>query len=238
MDLDSPVNIIGTNVGRVELSALFGGGRLRLRDNENETIAELVAALNVAALALGGAGYDGNVRIKDTAGTTVITMSGRDQDLTLFNSEGDQTIRLDGAIGDIKLTGGDAAEEFELTDADVPPGCVMVIAQDGKLATSRKPYDRRVAGVISGAGSFRPGLVLGRSSRGNARPIALAGKVCCQVDATAQPVEVGDLLTTSSNPGHAMKASNHAEALGAVLGKALSPLQEGTGLVPILVALQ
>jgi hypothetical protein len=35
-----------------------------------------------------------------------------------------------------------------------------------------------------------------------------------------------------------MKASDPARVLGAVIGKALRPQSEGTGLIPILVALQ
>jgi hypothetical protein len=239
MDLESPVNITAPTIGRIELQALSGGGRLRIRDNENDICAELAAALNVAVLALGGSGYNGTVFVKDATGRNVIHLNGRDQDIRLFNAEGDQTIILDGGVGDIKLTGADAAEDFELADeGDAPAGSVMVIANDGKLATSRKPYDRRVAGVISGAGSHRPGIVLGTSSGGHRQPVALAGRVCCRVDATEAPIDVGDLLTSSSNPGHAMKASDPTEAFGAVLGKALGPLRHGTGLIPILVALQ
>ena len=69
-------------------------------------------------------------------------------------------------------------------------------------------------------------------------PISLLGKVCCKVDATFAPVEVGDLLTTSATEGHAMKASDLMMAFGAVIGKALQPLKEGRGLVTILVTLQ
>jgi hypothetical protein len=69
-------------------------------------------------------------------------------------------------------------------------------------------------------------------------PVALVGKTYCKVEATSDAIEVGDLLTPSSTPGHAMKASDPARAFGAVLGKALRPLKNGTGLIPILVALQ
>jgi hypothetical protein len=68
--------------------------------------------------------------------------------------------------------------------------------------------------------------------------VALMGKVFCNVDASYESVEVGDLLTTSNTPGHAMKASDSSRAFGAVIGKALRPLREGKALVPILVALQ
>jgi len=49
---------------------------------------------------------------------------------------------------------------------------------------------------------------------------------------------VGDLLTSSPTPGHAMKASDPAEAFRAVVGKSLRPLKEAQGLIPILIALQ
>ena len=92
---------------------------------------------------------------------------------------------------------------------------------------------------MSGAGSFRPGLILDRRDTGAERvPIALVGKVYCRVDATDSPVRVGDLLTTAQRAGHAMRIIDQARAFGAVLGKALAPLASGCDLVPILVALQ
>ena len=64
------------------------------------------------------------------------------------------------------------------------------------------------------------------------------GKVNCKVDAQYAAIEAGDLLTTSPSPGHAMKATDPAQAFGTVIGKALKPLKEGTGLIPILISLQ
>jgi hypothetical protein len=95
-----------------------------------------------------------------------------------------------------------------------------------------------VAGVVSGAGEYKPGIVLDRRGNGNRVPVALVGKVYCQVDAEFAAIAVGDLLTTSATPGHAMRATNPLEAFGAVIGKALRPLASGRGLIPILVALQ
>ena len=69
-------------------------------------------------------------------------------------------------------------------------------------------------------------------------PVALTGRVYCRVDARAGAVEPGDLLTTSDTPGHAMKASDVARRPGAVIGKAMTGLAEGTGLVLVLVNLQ
>jgi hypothetical protein len=109
----------------------------------------------------------------------------------------------------------------------------------GSLEASTRPYDRRVAGVVSGAGKFRPGIALdGEAHDPSRRAIALVGKVYCKVDADLAPIEVGDLLTTSSTPGHDMKAQDPAQAFGALIGKALGALADGQGLIPVLVALQ
>ena len=68
--------------------------------------------------------------------------------------------------------------------------------------------------------------------------VALVGKVYCKVDADPAPIQVGDLLTTSSRAGHAQKVLSRPDAFGAVLGKAMGSLANGQGLIPVLVALQ
>ena len=141
---------------------------------------------------------------------------------------------------DIMLSGADCAEQFDIASpAAVAAGTVLVIGRNGALEESSLPYDRKVAGVVSGAGGYQPGIILDKRDSGSPRqPIALVGKVYCKVDASAVPIEIGDLLTTSANPGHAMKAADPSRAFGALLGKALSPLADGQGVIPILVALQ
>jgi hypothetical protein len=115
----------------------------------------------------------------------------------------------------------------------------MVLGDEGALHQSSKSYDKRVAGVISGAGEYKPGIVLDkRTSLTKRQPMALLGKTYCKVDAQYGPIEIGDLLTTSASMGHAMKAVDPLLAFGAVIGKALRPLKEGRALIPILIALQ
>jgi hypothetical protein len=142
--------------------------------------------------------------------------------------------------GDIRLTNADCAEDFDVSGVvKLEPGTVMVLGNEGTLSESQQAYDKRVAGVISGAGDYKPGIVLDKQqTSGNRQPIALMGKVFCKVDAQFGAIEVGDLLTTSPTPGHAMKTSDPLKASGAVIGKALRPLTEGQGLIPILIALQ
>ncbi|HEX7904679.1 MAG TPA: hypothetical protein VF487_12425 [Chitinophagaceae bacterium] len=141
---------------------------------------------------------------------------------------------------DMCCKGADFAEDFDVLDAvDVEPGTVMVLTDGGNLTNCSKAYDKRVAGVISGAGTFRPGIILDKQNTDEPRvPIALLGKVYCKVDASFGAIEAGDLLTTSSVPGHAMKAIDPLSAFGAIIGKALKPLADGKGIIPVLVSLQ
>jgi hypothetical protein len=68
--------------------------------------------------------------------------------------------------------------------------------------------------------------------------VALSGRVYVKADATPAAIRPGDLLTTSERPGHAMKVADHTRSQGAILGKAMSALKEGTGFVLVLVTLQ
>ena len=68
--------------------------------------------------------------------------------------------------------------------------------------------------------------------------VALSGRVYVLADASFGVIKPGDLLTTSDTPAHAMKATNHSRSQGAILGKAMSSLKEGRGLVLVLVTLQ
>lgn len=176
----------------------------------------------------------------DPAGNVTARLARFDSDIVLRNDQGAETLRLDRQAGDIILQNADCAEDFDVSDCGTAdPGSVMVLGDDGKLHLSTRAYDRRVAGVVSGAGPYKPGLVLDRHrSAGDRLPISLVGKVFCKVDAQYAPIAVGDLLTSSPTPGHAMRAENPLEAFGSVLGKALRPLQAGQGMIPILIALQ
>ena len=203
-----------------------------------------------AHLRVGIAGNEGDITLEDGAGRRVFHMdgqfalltlgaSGNEGDLQVLDNNGNITIHLDGNSGDIILQNADTAEEFEVGDDTAAPGMVMVLDDNGKLYCSRGAYDRRVAGIISGAGMYRPGIILGRTPNGGKKlPLALNGRVYCHVDATQAPIAVGDLLTTSPTPGHAMKADDPLQAFGAVIGKALQPLTSGQGLIQVLVALQ
>jgi hypothetical protein len=184
-----------------------------------------------AALELASVGGGGNKNL-------IISTTGR---VGIGTTTPEQTLDVNGSIRvaeDVLLEGADCAEDFDIEPgSEVEPGTVMVIGGDGRLRHCSEPYDRRVAGIVSGRGDRRPGIILGRR-RGAAGPdrvpVALTGTVRCRVDG---PVDVGDLLTTAGRAGHAMRAVDAGRSFGAVVGKALGRLESGTGVVPFLAAL-
>ena len=220
-------------------------GGLSLSNEAGHTTVDLHAG--IGGLTLGGGGVDGRITLKNSADQETISINVQDSRITLKNPAGQETISINGADGTIQLDGdivlrnADCAEDFDIAESQdqIEPGTIMVLDQDGKLHQSQEAYDKKVVGVISGAGNWKPGIVLDkRPPQNNRMPLALVGKVYCKVDAHYSPVEVGDLLTTSPTPGHAMRADDPVKAFGAVIGKALHSLNAGKGLIPIIVALQ
>lgn len=171
----------------------------------------------------------------------------------LRNSADVQTITLDAdASGDgrittqvLQITGGsDLSENFDIRSIHKPlePGMIVCIDPEnpGRLMTSSKAYDTTVAGVVSGAGGVKTGMLMGQkgSEADGQHPVALTGRVYCLVDADKAPVRPGDLLTSSDTPGHGMKVTDHSKSQGAIIGKAMTSLEKGKGLVLVLVTLQ
>jgi hypothetical protein len=141
--------------------------------------------------------------------------------------------------------GADLAEPFQISKPDqdqaISPGAVVVIDDQnpGQLRLSDHPYDTRVAGVVSGANGISPGIQMQQQGvLEGGKNVALTGRVYVQADTSNGTIKPGDLLTTSSTPGHAMKVSDHVRAAGAILGKAMTGLSEGKGMVLVLVTLQ
>lgn len=170
----------------------------------------------------------------------------------IWGSGGEWAGFFDGNVavtGDIiLLNAGDCAEDFDIVEENVEAGTVMVLTENGSIQSSYQEYDKKVAGIVSGARGYKTGIVLDRQNQcqnenqdnknKDRLPIALMGKVYCKVDARHSSIEIGDLLTTSSTKGCAMKASDPMKAFGAVIGKALGSIKEGLGMIPVLVALQ
>jgi hypothetical protein len=142
----------------------------------------------------------------------------------------------------LEITGGsDLAEQFNISEDKADPGTLLIIdaANPGHLTISLRAYDTRVAGIVSGAGDIKPGLTLHQAGimEGNTE-VAIAGRVYVKATAVNGAIKPGDLLTTSDVAGYAMKATDRDQAYGAVIGKAMTGLDKGEGLVLVLVNLQ
>jgi hypothetical protein len=177
----------------------------------------------------------GQIVVRDAAGNTEVHITGNHQ------STGQGRI----ITPVLEITGGsDLSEQFDIETIGklAEPGMVVSIDPErpGRLKLSGKAYDKRVAGVISGAGGVKPGMLMGQrgSEADGELPVALVGRVYVWADATHSPIEPGDLLTTADRPGHAMRVDEVSRAAGAILGKAMTGLDDGQGLVLVLVSLQ
>lgn len=139
------------------------------------------------------------------------------------------------------LGGADIVEGFETGEVALEPGTVVVIDErhPGELRASSRAYDSRVAGVVSGAGGVTPGLRLGQEQvMDGETSVAMTGRVYVRCSIQNGRIRPGDLLTTSDHVGHAMRANNAERSNGAILGKAMTSLDSGLGLVLVLVNLQ
>jgi hypothetical protein len=161
-------------------------------------------------------------------------------------SEGDK-FRVDGAgnvfANTFNIGGADFAESVAVTESkDVYGAGDAMIIDSGLRRTmtrSASPYSTMVAGIYS----TNPGVIASPYGIGDPRlaaeiPLAVVGIVPCKVSAENGPISPGDLLVTSSLAGHAMKGTDRARMLGAILGKALEPHDRGTGTILVLVTLQ
>ena len=236
----------------------------KVKNGGNTSIGVSDAGDHMLYVKSAGSGVNGaTAYIKNTASDGIgAIIENESSDLTLLLSqhgEGD-ILRCDSWVGGwhpvfkvensgkvvcsvLQLTGGsDVSEKFVIkADVDVKPGMVVCIDPDhpGQLTVSTKEYDRKVAGIISGAGGIKPGMIMDQQEEGdNLYPVALSGRVYCWADASYGAIEPGDLLTTSNTPGHAMKVTDYDRAKGAIIGKAMSSLKHGRGLVLVLVTLQ
>lgn len=142
--------------------------------------------------------------------------------------------------GNINAKYQDVAEWVESSQA-LPAGTVVVLdhTRSNQVIASSQAYDTRVAGVISS----QPGITLGEKGESKVL-VATTGRVKVRVDATAGPIQIGDLLVTSGKDGLAMKSQSinvggvQIHRPGTLIGKALEPLSTGTGEILVLLSLQ
>lgn len=226
-----------TGGARLLSDPIATGGVLVNNAAETPVVGLLPLADLTGAVVWGNAaGVTNEVGIKGAAGVSSLGAGF----LAVRNTSNTTTFMLDGNSGLISFA-GDVAEAFPSVGAEAVPGSVLVIAagSPGAVTLSTRPYDRRVAGIAAGRDDYRPGITLrGLAPLPGAVAVTLAGTAYCRVSDENGPIRAGDLLTTSSLPGHAMRALDPARAQGAILGKALEDFMGERGRILVLASLQ
>lgn len=205
-------------------SSLYGIGV------QSSTLYQRTAAGGGFAWFAGGVHNDG--QDNPGGGTTVMTLDG----------SGNLNVTANASVCSLSIRGGcDVAEPFEMSTPTIAAGSVVVIDDEnpGHLKLSDQPYDTRVAGIVSGANGINPGIQMQQQGiLEGGKNVALTGRVYVQADTSNGVIKPGDLLTTSNTPGRAMRVSDNVRAQGAILGKAMTGLKDGQGMVLVLVTLQ
>jgi hypothetical protein len=217
-----PAIVQPQSIGLIGESTTNGGIGIKARGETGlwvESIRDTGPALVVWRGPSGGlaADFQGNVRISKYSGTT--------------GTYGTAVMELGEGL--------DYSEGFNVSETEITPGTVLVIDPEnlGALRMSTEAYDRKVAGIVSGAGGLDSAIKVGGEQFDE--NVALAGRVYCNVDTSYGAIEAGDLLTTSATPGYAMVVREYEKAQGAILGKAMERLDEGQqGQILVLVTLQ
>jgi hypothetical protein len=178
-----------------------------------------------------------------TSGTNEVMRINTTGNVGIGTSSPSERLHVEGNVlvnGNIAAKYQDLAEWVPSSKA-IQSGYVVIVDQTmpGNVLPSSEAYDTRVAGVVSES----PGIVLGESGNGKVK-VATVGRVKVKVDATRNPIQIGDLLVTSGNAGMAMKSEPvdvsgiKMHRPGTLLGKALEPLGSGMGEITVLLSLQ
>jgi hypothetical protein len=143
-------------------------------------------------------------------------------------------------VGNIAAKYQDVAEWVDARQAmDAGTVVSLDVTRRNSVRPSRNAYDSRIAGVVTA----QPGVILGEAGNGKVM-VTMSGRVRVKVDATKDPIRIGDLLVASNKSGMAMRsrpikvAGRLIHRPGTIIGKALEALPRGKGNILVLVSLQ
>lgn len=214
----------------------LGSIRLRALDNPQISLRDDDGAQNVQILTnvngSGGAIWLSDLVNGDTNSLVLTTNYAGTNDARVITDE----LQING--------GSDLAEMFDVSDLDteVLPGMLVSIdpKHPGQLRLTTDPFDQKIAGIVSGANGVKPGILMGQKNTEAYGDdlITLSGRTYVKANTSNGKIKVGDLLTSSATKGEAMRTKRGRKAQGAIIGKAMTALNEGSDFVLVLVNLQ
>lgn len=196
---------------------------LTLKDTNNNPVTMLVDAL-------ANAWFSGDATRDLQASQSTVTVEGTAATQAAF------WVDKHGNVGGNAFNWGSAADiaEFIATSQSVEPGDLVEIDPErpGRYRKTSTAYSTLVSGVIS----TKPAITMGQPVREDGGAVlALMGRVPVKASAENGPIQVGDLLVSSSTPGHVMRCTDLEKCAGALIGKALESLGTRTGTIEMLV---
>ncbi len=220
---------------RIEKNSAVGSIRMRALDNPEIKIFDVNGAENVRITSeingSGGAILLGDMVNGDTNSIRLTTN---------FGGTGDARVITD----ELQINGGaDLAEMFDITNNEdqIIPGMLVSIdpKNAGKLKITHQAFDQKIAGIIAGANGIKPGILMGQDGTEafGDQLVTLNGRTYVRANNSGGTIKIGDLLTSSNVQGEAMRVKNRKKAQGAIIGKAMTEIDE-SGFVLILVNLQ
>jgi len=250
-DEDVTVEIYGQNNGNtggwIGLNKQDGSKTIELDANRNQggeiTVFNENEVKRIELIANEGISNNGAQILLWGSSSTTGNNSDAKIELDADYGDGDSRIITD----ELEIRGGsDLAEHFDIVTENnhsLVPEAGMIVSIDpnstGKLIVTTEACDKKVAGVISGAHGVKPGMLMGQKGTiaDGEYPIALTGRVYVKANVEGGIIKPGDLLTSSSDAGIAMKVKDYTTAQGAIIGKAMTEV-DADGFVLVLVNLQ
>jgi hypothetical protein len=150
---------------------------------------------------------------------------------SLLSNFGSNSISTTGNItaSNINSANADLAEMY-VADANYTPGTVVEFGGEYEITATTQSHSTRVAGIVSTAPSY---LMNSSQSGNNVLPVALVGRVPCQVTGT---ITKGDRLVASDIPGTAQRLDPDRYEPACIIGKALEAYNsDQIGIIEVAV---
>lgn len=241
--IDSTIFLNGNGVangGQIIIKSKDGENRVRLFSQLNTTTnlggyIDLYNASNIQTVIINGGDLNdgGRIILYDDDGAQKITLNSN------YNNNGDGRVITD----EIEIKGGsDLAEMFDITNEEsiITPGLLVSLdpSNPGKLKISTEAYDKKIAGILSGANGIKPGILMSQDQTvaDGENLVTLSGRTYVKANTTNGSIKIGDSITSSKVEGEAMRATKKKKSRGAIVGKALTGLEDGSGYILVLVS--